>query len=75
MKVWAKVLLKITYFSGSEPVRKGETSFDIWKYEVNCLKRNSIYPEHIIKQAIRLSLRGQTQSVSVSLGMRGDRIR
>ena len=59
---------KITYFSGSEPVQKGETSFDIWKYEVNCLKRDNIYPEHVIKQAIRRSLRGQAQRVSVSLG-------
>ena len=59
---------KITYFSGSEPVQKGETSFDIWKYEVNCLKRDNFYAEHVIKQAIRRSLRGQAQRVSVYLG-------
>ena len=60
---------KITYFSGSEPVQKGETSFDILKYEVNCLKRDNFYAEHVIKQAIRRSLRGQAQGVSVPLGL------
>ena len=58
---------KITYFSGFEPVQKGETSLYIWKYEINCLKRDNIYPEYVIKQAIRHSLRRQAQRVSVSL--------
>ena len=50
-------------------MQKGETSFYIWKYEVNCLKRDNFYAENVIKQAIRRSHRGQAQTVSVSLGL------
>ena len=42
--------LKISTFSGDE---SKDTSFDVWKYEVNCLIEEGKYSDEDIKQAIR----------------------
>ena len=59
---------RITYFSGVDPVPKGWASFDLWKYEVNCVSKSKTYSEAVITQAIRRSLRAQAQRVLVPLG-------
>ena len=62
---------RITYFSGVDPVPKGEASFDLWKYEVSCLIKSKAYSEAVITPAIRRSLRAQAQRVLVPLGFTG----
>ena len=54
---------RISIFSGSA---KGATSFDIWRYEINCLKTH--YSENVIRQAIRRSLRGEASKAIMCLG-------
>jgi hypothetical protein len=40
---------------------KSETSFDVWKYEAKCLLREHLYPELIIVQCMRNSLKSQSR--------------
>ena len=54
---------RISIFSGNS---KGATQFDLWRYEVQCLKGQ--YSEAIILQAIRRSLRGEASKVLLCLG-------
>ena len=54
---------RISIFSGNS---KGATQFDLWRYEVQCLKGQ--YSESIILQAIRRSLRGEASKVLLCLG-------
>ncbi|KAK3088314.1 hypothetical protein FSP39_017390 [Pinctada imbricata] len=59
---------KLPTFSGNESSQKGEVTYDVWSFEVRCLKRTGQYPEHIILQALRNSLKGTARSMLVSLG-------
>lgn len=64
---------KLPFFSGSEEPQKGETSYEVWSFEVKCLQRqslqNPIYlPEHMLLQSIRNSLKGVARAMLVSLG-------
>ncbi|MEW8545075.1 MAG: hypothetical protein AB2693_16240, partial [Candidatus Thiodiazotropha sp.] len=59
---------KITQFSGEEPKQKNEASYEEWKYEVNCLRKEGDHSESVIAQAIRKSLRGQAKKVLLPLG-------
>ena len=34
---------KITYFSGEEPKPKNEATYEEWRYEVECIKKDGIY--------------------------------
>ncbi|MCG7879163.1 MAG: hypothetical protein N0C90_22935, partial [Candidatus Thiodiazotropha endolucinida] len=53
----------ISSFSGAEPVPQKEVCFDDWKLESNYLIKSSTYPDFVINQAIRNSLRGQARKV------------
>ena len=53
----------ISTFSGSEPVPQKEVCFDDWKLETNYLIKSSPYPDIMINQAIRNSLRGKARKV------------
>ena len=55
-------------FSGADPIPKNERSFEEWKLETQYLINSKVYPEYIINQAIRNSLRGQARKVLVTLG-------
>ncbi|OWF54733.1 Paraneoplastic antigen-like protein 5 [Mizuhopecten yessoensis] len=57
---------RISPFSGEGG--KGEASFDLWRYEVECLQEEKSYSEDIIKQAIRNSLRGTAVRIAMRLG-------
>lgn len=59
---------KLPTFSGNESSQKGEVTYDVWSFEVRCLQRTGQYPEHIILQALRNSLKGTARSMLVSLG-------
>lgn len=57
---------KLPQFSGSEA--KGEASYEVWKFEVACLQRASIYPDAHILQAVRQSLKGQARDILLTVG-------
>ena len=59
---------KITVFSGEEPRPKSESSFEEWTYEVRCLRKDKMYSEATIGQAIRKSLKGQAKKVLLPMG-------
>ena len=53
-------------FSGEE---KGIANlFEIWRYDVHCLIDENIYPMHVIREAIRKSLKGTARGVLLHLG-------
>ena len=57
---------QIPFFSGED--QKGDASFEVWKFELNCLIREGIYPNSLILQAIRKSLRGKSRDNLLTLG-------
>lgn len=60
---------KLPIFSGSEEPQKGETTYEVWSFEVKCLQNSSYLTDpSILLQAIRNSLRGTARSMLVSLG-------
>lgn len=59
---------KLPFFSGSEEPQKGETTYEVWNFEVKCLQNAHIHDEHIILQAMRNSLKGSARSMLVPLG-------
>ena len=58
----------INFFSGTEPVPKNENNFEEWKVEIECLRKSTVYPEYIVNQALRNSLKGQARRVLFTLG-------
>lgn len=59
---------KLPFFSGSEEPQKGETSYEVWNFEVKCLQNSQYLPEHVLLQSIRNSLKGSARSMLVPLG-------
>ena len=59
---------KITYFSGEEPKPQNEATYEEWRYKVECIKKDGIYSEQIIAQAVRKSLKGPDKRVLLPLG-------
>lgn len=55
---------RLPIFSGD---KKGDTNFDLWKYEVQCLLKEN-YCESVISQAIRRSLKGDAARIVMVLG-------
>ena len=55
---------KIPFFSGSSQT---DTTYDVWRYEVECLLSES-YKSEVIHHAIRRSLRGEASRVIMHLG-------
>lgn len=52
-------------FSGEN--QKGDVSFEVWKYELHCLIRDAFYPEALILQSIRKSLKGKARDILLTL--------
>ena len=59
---------KLPVFSGSEVPQKGEATYEVWSFEVKCLKNIQELPEHILLQSIRNSLRGSARDMFIPLG-------
>ena len=59
---------KLPFFSGSLEPQKGETTYEVWNFEVKCLQKSKQLPEHILLQSIRNSLKGSARSILVPLG-------
>ncbi|KAK3085807.1 hypothetical protein FSP39_008905 [Pinctada imbricata] len=64
-KILSQHIPKLSCFSGDQS--KQDTSYDLWRYEVDCLVREK-YSESSIAQAIRRSLRGDAGKVAMRLG-------
>ena len=59
---------KLPIFSGAEEPQKGETSYEVWSFELKCLQKSAYLPKHLLLQAIRNSLKGTARSLLVPLG-------
>ena len=59
---------KLPSFSGGDTQQKGEVSYDVWSFEVRCLESSGEYPDHMIMQSMRNSLKGTARSMLVTLG-------
>ena len=57
---------KLVPFSGEGG--KGETSYDLWKYDLQCLLEERIHSHESIRQALRNSLRGRAARTAKMLG-------
>lgn len=58
---------RLSTFSG-DPQAKGDTTFDLWKYEVQCLLKEATHPVGVLVQAIRKSLKGEAGRIAMRLG-------
>ena len=58
---------KLPIFSGDDSV-KNEVSYEVWRYEVRCLKVDGLLSEANVLQAIRKSLRGAARETLIPLG-------
>ena len=47
---------RLNYFSGSKDRKGGETSYELWRYEVQGLQKDKIHSDETIIQAIRRSV-------------------
>lgn len=56
---------QLPFFSGEN--QKGEVSFEVWKFELNCLIRECIYPNSLILQALRKSLKSKARDILLTL--------
>lgn len=61
-------LPKLPFFSGSEEPQKGETTYEVWSFEVKCLQKSPYIQEDVLLQSIRNSLKGSARSMLVPLG-------
>lgn len=57
---------RVSSFSGDSV--KGDSPFDLWKYEVNCLVREGVHTHDSILQAVRRSLKGEAGRIAMRLG-------
>lgn len=58
---------RVATFSG-DVSSKGDTTFDLWKFEVDCLIKGGIHSEAVLCQAVRKSLRGDAAHTVKRLG-------
>lgn len=59
-------LPRVTIFSGEK--KTDHASFDVWKYEINCLRKEGTHSEAEIYQSARRSLRGEASRIAMRLG-------
>ena len=57
----------MSLFTGT-PGRKEEATYDLWKYEVNCLLAEGSHGDDAIMEAIRRSLKGEPARLAMRLG-------
>ena len=56
------------FFSGEDPTPKNEVSFEEWKFEVNCIRKNKSYSDQVVAQAIMKSLRAPAKKALYNMG-------
>ncbi len=55
---------KVSTFSGEDK----DTAFDLWLYEVNCLRKSGMYREGLVTIQVRKSLKGHPARVAMRMG-------
>ena len=66
----SKMLLqwpRVSLFSG-EPTGKGEVTYDVWKFEVECLLKGKLYTPEAIALGVRKSVKGGASRVLMHAG-------
>jgi hypothetical protein len=61
---------RISTFFGEE--NKGDVNYSTWKYEIQCLVEEKIYPEETLLLAIRRSVRGEAADILRRLGTKAN---
>ena len=61
-------LPRVVVFSGEVTGKGDYMSFDMWKYEVQCLSKNTALTADVVLQAERKSLRGEPGKIAMRLG-------
>ena len=59
---------KVPTFSGNEEPQKGEVTYEVWSFEVRCLRNSQVVSNTVLLQLIKNSLMGNERSVLVPLG-------
>lgn len=57
---------RIPNFTGGQD--RDATSYEVWKFEVECTVRDGLYSKETVSEAIRRSLKGEAAKVCVRLG-------
>jgi hypothetical protein len=57
---------RLPLFSGEDG--KGESTFDLWRYEIECLISSETHTPDAINQALRRSLKGEASKIAMRLG-------
>ena len=60
----------VSQFSGVEPTPKNESTFESWRLEIESLRSSNIFPEYMVTQSIRNSLKVPARSTLLTLGPR-----
>ncbi|XP_046558940.1 paraneoplastic antigen Ma1 homolog [Haliotis rubra] len=60
---------RLPSFSGEQ---KGETSFEVWKYQVECLLQNKSLSQQVVANTVQHSLRGKAATIAMCLGPEAD---
>ena len=58
---------KLPNFSGDQPPMKGDETYTVWRFETRCMISEN-FPDHILLQVVRKSLRGTARRALISLG-------
>ena len=56
---------RLSTFNGSP---KGETTYELWRFEIQCLVREKVYRHDQILQAMRRSAKGEAANIMMRLG-------
>ena len=62
-------LPKFSPFSGDDPKPRTEASYEEWKYEVECIRKEKEHSSVAIVQSVRKSLRGRAKRVILTFGI------
>ena len=60
----------ISQFSGVEPTPKNESTFEAWRLEIESLRSSNMFPEYMVSQSIRNSLKVPARNTLLTLGPR-----
>ena len=58
----------ISQFSGVDPTPKNESKFEAWKLEIETLRRSNMFPDYLVGQYIRNSLKVPARNTLLTIG-------
>ncbi|KAK7461209.1 hypothetical protein BaRGS_00038744 [Batillaria attramentaria] len=59
---------RLSCFTGNNTKKDTEASYDLWRYEVECLRASGTHNEQAVLEAARRSLRGLAARIAMRLG-------